>query len=246
MNKVAFLLTTLAGISTIFGFFAIWVKGEYERVVSSALGFSAGIMLFVSLFDLLPSALFYFKNSFVLGFNLIFCILFFIFGILLSITINDFVNNKVGKGDSLYKIGILSMLVIVLHNVPEGIITYLTTTIEYKTGLFLALSIACHNIPEGICIAIPIYYSTNSKLKAFGAVLVSALSEPLGAIIAHIFFEQKLSDMLIAILLALVAGIMTSLVFTEILPEAKKYSIKNTFLFFIIGFGLILISHLLF
>lgn len=246
MNKLAFLLTSLAGISTIIGFFAIWIKGEYERVVSSSLGFSAGIMLFVSLFDLLPSSLEYFKSSFVLGFNYIFCILFFIFGILFSITINDYINNKVGKGDSLYKIGVLSLLVIILHNIPEGIITYLTTTIEYKTGLFLALSIACHNIPEGICIAVPIYYSTNSKRKALGAVVLSALSEPIGAIIAHMFFEENLSNMLISILLALVAGIMTSLVFTEILPEAKKYSLKNTFIFFIIGFGLIFLSHLLF
>lgn len=246
MNKLAFLLTTLAGISTIIGFFAIWIKGEYERVVSSALGLSAGIMLFVSLFDLLPSSLNYFKNSFVLGFNFIFCILFFLLGILFSISINDYVGNKIGKGDSLYKIGILSMLVIILHNVPEGIITYLTTTIEYKTGLFLSLSIACHNIPEGICIAVPIYYSTNSKIKALIAVMISALSEPIGAVIAHVFFEQQLSDMMIAILLALVAGIMTSLVFTEILPEAKKYSSKNTLLYFLIGFGLMFLSHLLF
>jgi Predicted divalent heavy-metal cations transporter len=246
MNKTAFLLTFLAGISTIIGYFVIWIKGEHNKLISSSLGFSAGIMFFISLFDLLPNSFKYFQNSFIMGFNIIFCILFFLLGILFSVSINDYINNKVNKSSSLYKIGLLSLVAIVLHNIPEGIITYLTATIEYKTGILLAISIACHNIPEGICIAIPIYHSTNSKLKAFLAVLLAVLSEPLGAIIAYLFFQKHLSDMLIAILLALVSGFMAALVFTEILPEAQKYSAKNNIKYFGIGFILIFLIHLLF
>lgn len=245
MNKTAFLVTSLAGISTILGFFILWVKNQ-ENVIAKSLGFSAGVLLFVSIFDLIPNSFSYFKKSFLSGFNILFCILFLLLGILLSTILNENIQKRVGDSSSLYQIGILSMVAIILHNIPEGIITYLTTTMEYKTGLFLALSIACHNIPEGITIAIPIYYSTNSKIKAFKMVLLSALSEPIGALIAEIFFREKLSDMIIAILLALVAGIMISLALLDILPEAKRYSLKHTTIYFLFGFGILLLSHLLF
>ena len=133
-----------------------------------------------------------------------------------------------------------------MHNIPEGIITYLTTNIELKTGIFLAVSIAFHNIPEGICIAIPIYYATKKKSKAFFMVLLSALSEPIGALMAALFFKDSLSDMMIAIFLALVAGIMISLSTIQILPESYKYSKKHTIQFFILSILLMIISHLLF
>lgn len=245
MNINSFIITSLAGISTILGFFILGTKKE-EGIVPKSLGFSAGVMMFVSLFDLLPTSFHYFQNSFLSGFHIIFCILFFLLGILISVSMNESIHRKIGENSPLFQIGILSMIAIVLHNIPEGIITYLTSTIEYKTGIILALSIACHNIPEGICIAIPIYYSTGSKLKAFKYVLISALSEPLGAIIAAMFLEKNLSDMVIGILLALVAGIMISLTITEILPEAKNYSKKDAFLYCFIGIIILFITHLLF
>ncbi len=245
MNKTAFLVTSLAGISTVLGFFVLWIKNQ-ENIIAKALGFSAGVLLFVSIFDLIPSSFTYFKKSFLSGFNIIFCILFLLLGVLLSTILNENVQKRVGDSSSLYQIGVLSMVAIILHNIPEGIITYLTTSMEYKTGLFLALSIACHNIPEGITIAIPIYYSTNSKWKAFKMVLLSALSEPLGAVIAAFFFQDRLSDMIIAIFLALVAGIMISLALLDILPEAKNYSLKHTIIYFLLGFCALLLSHLLF
>lgn len=245
MNKTAFLITSLAGISTILGFFVLWIKNQ-ENIIAKSLGFSAGVLLFVSIFDLVPSSFSYFKESFMSGFHILFCILFLLLGILLSTILNEGVQKRVGDSSSLYQIGILSMLAIIFHNIPEGIITYLTTTIEYKAGVFLALSIACHNIPEGICIAIPIYYSTNSKWKAFKMVVLSALSEPIGALLASLFFQERLSDMIIAIFLALVAGIMISLALTEILPEAKKYSLKYTVTYFLFSFGILFLSHLLF
>ncbi len=244
MNIHAFLVTSLAGISTILGFFVIWMKKE-DSVLPSALGFSAGVMLFVSLLDLIPSALSYFRSSFLPGFHLLFCLLFINIGILLSLTIHEKLSWK-AKGDSLYQIGFLSMVAIMLHNIPEGIITYVTTSLEFKTGLFLSLSIACHNIPEGICIAVPIYYSTGSKKQAFKMVVLSALSEPIGAILAALFLEDRISNSLLGILLAIVSGIMISLSITEIIPESFRYSIKKTVWYIGIGFFFLLFTHLLF
>ena len=193
MNINAFAITSLAGISTILGLFILNGKRE-EGIIPKALGFSAGVMIFVSLFDLLPSAIQYFQEEFIIGFHFLFCLLFILFGFLISILMNEAVHKRIENSNNLYQIGILSMLAIILHNIPEGIITYLTTTIEYKTGILLAFSIACHNIPEGICIAVPIYYSTKKKWKAIKAVLLSAISEPVGAFIAYLFLQDNLSN----------------------------------------------------
>lgn len=245
MNINAFAITSLAGISTILGLFILNGNRE-EGIIPKALGFSAGVMIFVSLFDLLPSAIQYFQEEFIIGFHFLFCLLFILFGFLISILMNEAVHKRIENSNNLYQIGILSMLAIILHNIPEGIITYLTTTIEYKTGILLAVSIACHNIPEGICIAVPIYYSTKNKWKATKAVFLSAISEPVGALIAYLFLQENLSNLMIGIFLALVAGIMISLALMEILPEAKKYSLKDTLQYFLYGFGILLLSHLLF
>ncbi len=245
MNIQAFIITSLAGISTILGLFILNGKRE-EGIIPKALGFSAGVMIFVSLFDLIPSSFQYFKEEFIIGFHFLFCILFILLGFLFSILINEAVHKNVDSSNNLYHIGILSMLAIILHNIPEGIITYLSTTIEYKTGIILAISIACHNIPEGICIAVPIYYSTKKKWKAIKAVLLSAISEPIGAVIAYLFLQNNLSNLMIGIFLAITAGIMISLASIEILPEAKKYSFTSTFQYLLYGFGILFLSHLLF
>lgn len=244
MNLQAFWITTLAGISTLLGFLILWTKKEGE-IIPSSLGFSAGVMLFVSLFDLIPSSLTYFRESYLQGFHILFCLLFILLGGLISFFLNDGISQKYQQ-DSLYRIGFLSMLAIMLHNIPEGIITYLTTTIELKTGLLLSLSIACHNIPEGICIAVPIYYATKNKKKAFQMVLLSALSEPLGALFAFLFLENHLSNQMMGIFLAVVSGIMIALATTEIIPEALRHSPKYTIKYLFLGMGVIFLSHLLF
>ena len=242
MNLISFSLTTIAGLASLLGFIILFINKDTNKVISGSLGLAIGVMVTVSLIDLMPNALKYYGLSFYSIFGYVFWILFFIIGFLISITFNDYLSNKY---DELYKVGIISLITLVFHNIPEGIITYLTTTLELKSGILLTLSIALHNIPEGISIAVPIYYATNSKKKAFLLVFIAALSEPLGAIIAHLFLEDSLSNMLIAILYSLTAGIMVAISVTELIPEAKKYSIKYMLLFIVIGIIAILISHLL-
>ncbi len=243
MNFMALLMTTMAGISTIIGFFAIYVKTKGNNIIPYSLGFSAGVMIIISVIDLLPESLNFFKLKFPFSYSIFFSIFFMIIGISIALSCNSII--KKDHKDNLYRIGILSLITLILHNIPEGIITYLTTTIEFKMGLLLSLSIAAHNIPEGICIAIPIYYSTKSKSKTFFMVLVSALSELVGAIFSAIFLEKYISNTVIGVLLSLVSGIMLTLALTEILKEAKKYSVNKTLKALIIGITLAFLSHLL-
>ena len=124
-----------------------------------------------------------------------------------------------------------------LHNIPEGILTFSTTTVNVGLGITLALSILFHNIPEGISISVPIYYSTKSKFKAFIYTFISGFSEILGAVITYIFLYKYITNSFIGVILSLTVGIMSYISIYELLPTAFGYKNKKlTILFFIIGF----------
>ena len=151
------------------------------------------------------------------------------------------------KKSDLYKLGILNMLALILHNFPEGIATFMSSYKDMSMGIKLALAIAFHNIPEGISIAVPIYYATNSKREALFKTLLSGIAEPIGALLAYIFLSKFITDSLISLILLLVGGIMITLAIEGILPKAKKYNLnKYLYLGMIVGLGLILFNYFIF
>ena len=138
------------------------------------------------------------------------------------------------------------MVAIILHNIPEGIATYLSTENNFKLGLTLTIAIALHNIPEGISIAIPIYYSTKSKVKALTYTLLSALSEPIGAITAYLFLSKIINNNIMGIIMALIAGIMIQISIYELIPTSFKYKNKKlTLIYLIIGIMFMTLNHLI-
>ena len=118
---------------------------------------------------------------------------------------------------------------------------------ENKTlGLSLAIAISLHNIPEGISIAVPVYFSTKSKKRAFLYTFISCLSEPLGAILAFLFLAPIMNNFIMSILLSMIAGIMIHISCYELLKESLTYKMKKTtIIFFIIGFIFMGLSHIL-
>ena len=147
-------------------------------------------MITISIFSLIPKSLNLLSETYKIIPTLLITALFIILGVYLSTIIDNKVEKKVNT-NSLHRLGIISALVLIIHNIPEGITTYASTTADTILGLQLTLAIALHNIPEGISIAIPIYYSTNNKLKAFLYTLIAGLSELLGALLAFIFFKEN-------------------------------------------------------
>ena len=138
------------------------------------------------------------------------------------------------------------MLAIILHNIPEGIATFLSASTNQKLGLSLALAISFHNIPEGISIAIPIYFSTKNKKKAFLYTFISGFSEPVGSLIAYLFLAKYMNNFLMSILLSFIAGLMIHIALFELLKESISYkNKKKTQLFFFIGVLFMLISIIL-
>ena len=249
MNIYAFLLTCMAGLSTMIGTVFIFLRiKNIENIIVTALSFAAGVMMCVSSIDLIPSSITEINNTFRLFPTYIIMLIFLITGIIISMTIDKFLpNDNIYSNNSkgLYKVGLISMFAIILHNIPEGIATYIASDANIKVGLSLTLAIAMHNIPEGISISIPIYYSTKSRFKAILYTFISALSEPFGAIITYMFLQKYINNTFIGFLYAIIAGIMIHISIYELLPAAKKYNnklrLKTSFL---IGMIFMFINHL--
>lgn len=245
----AFILSFLAGISTVIGAFIIFFdKNKNNKIVVVSLSFAAGVMICVSLTDLLPNSFNMILSSNNTFPKLILTFIFMVIGIIISMLIDKYLpseyENKDNKG--LYKIGIISMVAIILHNIPEGIATFITSTNNLSLGITLTLAIALHNIPEGISIAVPIYHSTGNKLKAIMYALLSGMSEVVGSILAYLFLAPFINDHIMAALYAIIAGIMIHISVYELIPGAYKDStLKKVIKYFIIGFIIMIVSHLL-
>lgn len=236
---LAFSLTMLAGLTTaIGGAIAFITKKDNLKALSIGLGFSAGVMIFVSLVDIIPSS----EKLLKISFPEIFQWLVyggFILGILVSVLIDYFLPDHIDAEELLnpdapedkekkshYKLkraGMLTAIAICVHNFPEGMATFLTTTQDVTLGISVALAIAIHNIPEGIAVALPIYHVTGKKRYAMLYAALSGITEPIGALVGMFIFGLFLPQVLIGFLMASVAGIMTYISFDTLLPLSKEY-----------------------
>ncbi|MCL2097618.1 MAG: zinc transporter ZupT [Bacteroidales bacterium] len=236
---LAFGLTMIAGLSTGIGsLIALMAKRTNTKFLCASLGFSAGVMLYVSFMELLPIA----KEELSLhlggkGGNLGLLLAFF--GGMGLITLIDFLipesNNphelqgveEMEKPDnrkkSLHRTGIVLALSLAIHNFPEGIATFTSALGELSVAIPITIAIAIHNIPEGIAVSVPIYHATGNKRKAFWLSFLSGLAEPAGALIAYLFLMPFWSPLINGIVLAAVAGIMVYISLDELLPTAEKY-----------------------
>ena len=181
-----------------------------DRVVCSSLAFASGVMIMVSITDLIPSAISGFLNIYYLIPAILFTLIFLILGIVISTLINKYIPD-IGSNDisnkGLFKVGIISMIAIILHNIPEG-----------------------------ISISVPIYYSTKSKFKSLLYTFISGISELVGAVIAYLFLAPYMNEFVMSILMALIAGIMISISIYELIPASLKYKrVGDTIKFFLIG-----------
>ena len=123
----------------------------------------------------------------------------------------------------LMRMGLMTALVIGIHNFPEGIATFMSAIDNPTLGIAIAAAIAIHNIPEGIAVSVPIYYATGSRRKAFLLSLSSGLAEPVGALLAYAVLLPFLSPTLLGCLFGFVAGIMVFISLDELLPAAEEY-----------------------
>ena len=222
-SYIPFLLSFVSGISTMIGSIFIFLRiKRVEEFTILSLSFSMTTMIFISLFDLLPSSIPLIIKNYNLITGLIISLLVFFLGYL-SIYV---ISNKINTNKSLYKIGILSFISLLLHNIPEGIAVFMSAYNNIKIGFKMCFSIMCHNIPEGIQISVPLYYSGESRGRVVLLTLISSLAEPIGALLSYVFLKDYFNELFISFILIFVSGLMISLSVNEIYNEIKYYNLK--------------------
>lgn len=234
---LALLMTLLAGLATaIGGGIAFIVKKNNLKALSIGMGFSAGVMIFLSFNEIIPEAGEMLKQHFPVDYNWI-VYTGFIIGIIVAILIDYFIPDHVDADEMLHpedtpsvthnqllkRAGLFTAIAICVHNFPEGMATFLTTTQDVTLGVSVALAIAIHNIPEGIAVALPVYHVTGKKRYAMLYAALSGITEPIGALVGMFLFSLFLPQVLIGALMAAVAGIMIYIAFDTLLPLAKEY-----------------------
>ena len=145
---LAFLITLLAGCSTMLGFLFVYIKNNSNKVLISSLAFASGVMFLISVYDLLPNSFSLINSTYYLVPAILLCSLFMVIGIIISMSIDKYLPDNNYADSKLYRIGMISMLAIMIHNIPEGIATFLTSNHDLKLGITIAIAIALHNIPE--------------------------------------------------------------------------------------------------
>lgn len=237
----AFGLTLFAGLATGIGSaLAFLTRQTSTRFLSTALGFSAGVMLYVSFMEIMRKAQDSLAGEMGEVSGTWTAVGAFFGGILLIGLIDRLVPcaenphevRKVediggpvtaAKNGTLMRTGLFTALAIAIHNFPEGLATFAAALHDVNLGIPVAVAVAIHNIPEGIAVSVPIYYATGSRTKAFAWSFLSGLSEPLGALIGYGLLMPFFNDMTYGLLFASVAGIMVFISLDELLPTAQEY-----------------------
>lgn len=236
----ALALTFFAGLSTgvgsVIGFTA---KKLNPKFLAATLGFSAGVMIYVSLVEIFPKAKDSLTGSFGESQGYWMTVIAFFFGIgmiaLIDRLIPSYENPHEIKNISpaekpehpqkqkLMRMGLFSALAVAIHNFPEGLATFIGALTDPSLGISIAVAIALHNIPEGLAVSVPIFYATQSRKKALAYSFLSGLAEPLGALVGFFLLQEIFNATTFGLVFACVAGIMVYISLDELLPTAEEY-----------------------
>ena len=257
-------LTLFAGLSTGVGSLIGFLSKKFNpKFLSAALGFSAGVMIYVSLVEIFAKA----RDSLTAGFGprqgYWITVIAFFSGIMVIALIDWLIPSdenphelknmeEPGKADEvkkakLMRMGLFSALAVGIHNFPEGLATFMSALADPALGVSIAVAIAIHNIPEGLAVSAPIHFATGSRKKAFFWSFLSGLSEPVGALIGYFLLRSVFNEATFGAIFGAVAGIMVYISLDELLPTAEEYGEHHIAIFGLIAGMLVMaISLVLF
>lgn len=222
---VPFLMSMAAGLATGLGaLLGVTNLARSARFFSGALGFSAGVMIYVSLVEILPEAIESVENPGApwIAVGALFG------GIVFAAVIDALVPDQIDPSTTttsdvrLLRMGVFTAIAIALHNFPEGFATFLTALTDHTLAIPIVVAIAIHNIPEGLAVAVPILHATGSAAKAFRWALLSGLAEPAGAVLGYLILAPFMTPTIFGIVFAGVGGIMVYISFSQLLPAAHN------------------------
>jgi len=265
---LAFAVTTGAGLATGIGAaVGLFAQRTNHLFLALALGFSAGVMIYVSFVEIVPKALQFLTEDrgdnqalawmsvAFLGGLLFMALLYRVLPDLelpgphkppLATTVNQATTDAPAVDPVLLRAGLFVALAITLHNFPEGIAVFFLTLEDPSVGIPVGIAIALHNIPEGIAVAVPLYYALGKRAWAFLLGLASGLAEPLGALIGYAILQPFITDTVLGVLFAVVAGIMVFISLDSLLPAARQYDNGQVVIYGVIAGMAVMAASLVF
>lgn len=233
MQTSPIVLTTLAGLSTGLGGLLAVLCTPTPRLLAASAGFAGGVMLTASLADLMPEALDFYGTYLpplacggaVVTLLALGMLTAGLLGRLLPE--EDALAARLGKSAdptraAAMRTALVTGAALLLHNLPEGVLTFFAGTADPSLGLRTAAAIALHNIPEGLAVAVPFAYATRSRGVGVAAAFASGLAEPLGAVLAWLFLRRLFTPGFLNGTVVLAAGIMVWVALAQLLPQALE------------------------
>ncbi len=240
---LAFSLTLFAGLATGLGaLIAFFTERTNKKFLSAALGFSAGVMIYVSLIEIFFKA----KDALTVALGdtkgYWMTVMGFFGGMLFIAMIDKLIPKKTNPHEvktvedvmqaelspkeldeaNLMKVGIFTALAIGIHNFPEGIATFMSAIHDPSVGIAIAIAIAIHNIPEGIAMFVPLFLA-GLRFKTFLFIICFvSLPVAIGAIIGNFIGMQY--PLLWSFIISIALGIIVVVTMKEIFMEAVKHS----------------------
>ena len=212
---VAFGMTLLAGLATgVGGLYVALKRTPSDRFLAGSLGFSAGVMLYISLVELLGEGVASISEG---SSHAELKVTVAFFAGMAAIALID---RLVPGGTGMRRVGVVTALAIAVHNFPEGIATFVSALADPVMAMPIAVAIAIHNIPEGIAVAVPLREATGSKWKAAGWATLSGLAEPLGAALGYLLLRPVMGPQTLGYAFAAIAGVMVFVSVDKLLPTA--------------------------
>ncbi|MBB6481424.1 zinc transporter ZupT [Spirochaeta isovalerica] len=233
-------LTIFAGLSTGIGsLIGLLSKKFNPKILTISLGFSAGVMIYVSMIEIFVKARDSLSAALGEKTGYIWTTVAFFIGIFIIALIDKIIPSYENPHElnvarkiedssdrdkmKLMRMGVFSALAIGIHNFPEGLATFMSGLTNPTLGISIAIAVAIHNIPEGLAVSAPIFYATKSRKKAFVLSFLSGLAEPIGALIGYFVLRSVFNDTTFGVIFAAVAGIMVYISLDELLPTAEEY-----------------------
>lgn len=235
------ILSLLAGLCTGIGAAtALFMKRLDTRVLTFALGASAGVMVYISFMELMPTAARQLSGGWGEKWGLLAA---FFGGMALACVIDRMIPedenpHEVHDAEELQGVhatgqfsgnanvrrsAFFFAIAMALHNFPEGMATVAAAFENTETALSVALAVAIHNVPEGIAVALPLMYGTGHRKRTFILATLTGLAEPLGAVVCMALLLPFMGGALPGVLFGIVSGIMIYISFDELLPMAERW-----------------------
>ena len=202
-----------------------------EKMISVFLSLAGGVMASIVLLELIPEAVEY-SNIGVAVAGLV-------LGALMVMVLNnimdrvskthksklhesytDFFHSTevVDRKKSMFRSGIIMLVAIALHNIPEGLAMGAAGYHDAALGLTIAIMIGLHNVPEGMAVSAPLMSGGLSRFKAVALVALIGATTVIGAVAGVLI--GGISYTALALSFAMAGGAMLYVVFGEILPQS--------------------------